>query len=95
MDSLDTIFRHFPKLPSALLQQNLLEEFDGPTLGRANAYADGKHISSLRLKEEVPGRGTIFAQVKGSRKKPLPSSDSLSHGKGFDRSCPGLLHLSG
>ncbi|MDP4847222.1 MAG: DEAD/DEAH box helicase [Akkermansiaceae bacterium] len=70
MDSLDKIFDALPALVAALREGGFLETFDQRTLVRANGYANGSCIQSLRIKEDSPGNGSIIAEVKGTESLP-------------------------
>lgn len=66
MDPLDRIFERFPSLTDALRKQDWKVNYGQTTLMRAEAYVAGKHITSLRMKENGFGWGSIFAEIKGS-----------------------------
>ena len=70
MDSLDIIFERFPSLAEASRHRGWMVEYKASTLSRARGYADSRHISSLRMKEQAPGAGLIYAEVQGTSKQP-------------------------
>ena len=70
MDSLDNIFQRFPTLSEAFRDRSWMREFDGQSLSRAKGYADGRHITSIRMKEYSRGVGMISAEIQGSTKRP-------------------------
>ncbi len=70
MDSLDRIFECFPTLSDALRDMTWKSEYGESTLARAKSYANGKQISTLRMKEAAAGWGSIFADVQGTSSKP-------------------------
>ena len=70
MDSLDSIFDRFPTLPKALRANQWMADYGQSTITRAREYADARHITSVRMKEQAPGWGSISVEVQGTAKRP-------------------------
>ena len=78
MDSLDKIFDRFPAFVATLQEEESEAIFDPRTLSQAKSSASGSHIQTLRIKEDEPGMGSIFAEIKGSAwQQGLPNPDFL------------------